>query len=146
MNRSAKKVLLFSLILTGVLVFFILTSTSKEIRKNRRNLTFVSYNVENLFDTVDESKKDDAEFLPGSEKKWDNEKYHKKLADLSKVLSSVNEAELPEIIALCEVENRHVVTELVATGGMSRGKYEVVHYDSPDLRGIDCCSAPMNLS
>jgi len=138
MNRSGKTILFAGLALTVALVFFILFSSSKETKKNSRNVTFVFYNVENLFDTADEPKKDDAEFLPGSEKKWNEERYVKKLEDLSKVLSSVNETDLPEIIGLCEVENKTVVSDLAATGRLSRGKYKVVHYESPDIRGIDC--------
>ena len=138
MNRSGKTILLAGLALTVALVFLILSSSSKETKKNRRNLTFVFYNVENLFDTIGDPKKDDAEFLPGSEKKWDHKKYSKKLDDLSKVLSSVNPNELPEIIGLCEVENKQVVTGLAKTGKLTKGKYQIVHHESPDTRGIDC--------
>ena len=138
MNRSGKTILFAGLAMTLALVFLILSTSSKESKKNKRNLTLVFYNVENLFDTVDDPKKDDAEFLPGSEKKWDHIKYSKKLDDLSKVLSSVNPNELPEIIGLCEVENREVVSDLAKTGNLAKGKYRVVHHENPDTRGIDC--------
>lgn len=103
-----------------------------------KNLTFVFYNTENLFDTVNNQGARDGEFTPGGKNKWTNERYQKKLADISKVLSSVNKQELPEIIGLCETENRSVLNDLVKTGAMAKGKYNIVQFESPDYRGIDC--------
>ncbi len=119
----------------AVMVF--LFSCNPEKRKAQKNLTVVFYNVENLFDLKDEPNKQDEEFTPDGTKKWDQHRYQKKLEDLSKVLSSINEEELPEIIGLCEVENKQVVEDLVKTGALSVGNYEVVHFESPDFRGID---------
>ncbi len=122
-------------------LFLFLFSCSKEKQANRRTLTVVFYNVENLFDTEDEPGKNDEEFTPGGAKKWDGQRYEKKLQDLAKVLSSVNENELPEIIGLGEVENEKVVSDLVGTGGLAKGNYQVVLHESPDFRGIDCALA-----
>ncbi|VAW18119.1 hypothetical protein MNBD_BACTEROID01-1381 [hydrothermal vent metagenome] len=107
----------------------------------KRNLTVVFYNVENLFDIFNEPGKHDGEFTPEGVKKWTEERYNKKLADLSKVLSSINHEELPELIGLCEVENREVVEELLHTGGLQNAEYRVVHFESPDFRGIDVALA-----
>jgi len=96
----------------------------------------MSYNVENLYDTVDDPKIPDEEFLPSSEKKWDAEKYQKKLSDISKVISEVNPLELPEIVGLAEIENQQVLVDLVNTGSL-KGKYGIIHEESPDYRGID---------
>ncbi len=119
------------------LLVSVLFSCSEEKRKDRRNMTVVFYNVENLFDLVDEPVKKDEEFTPAGEKKWNEERYEKKLKDLAKVLTSVNKNELPEIIGLSEVENRKVLEDLVATGKLSGGNYKIIHYESPDFRGID---------
>lgn len=81
--------------------------------------------------------KNDGEFTPDGSKKWTQERFDKKVSDLSKALSSINEHDLPEIIGFCEVENRDVVEKLVNSGKLKDGKYEVVHFESPDLRGID---------
>ena len=121
-----------------ILTVFFLSSCSNGNYKNKRNLTIAFYNVENLFDLVDEPGKKDEEFMPESEKKWNEERYSKKLKDLSRVLSSINKNELPEIIGLCEVENKKVVEDLVETGELANKKYNVIHYESPDFRGIDC--------
>ena len=119
-------------------LLFLITSCSKEKREARNTLTIAFYNVENLFDTIDEPSKDDDEFTPGSEKKWDEERYQKKLQDISKVLGSINKKELPEIIGMCEVENKKVVSDLVHKEPLAKGNYLVVHHESPDIRGIDC--------
>lgn len=121
-----------------LLLAAVLFSCSKEKREERRNLTVVFYNVENLFDLEDEPGKVDEEFTPKGEKQWNQERYQKKLDDLSNVLSSVNNAELPEIIGLSEVENEKVLADLTQTGKLAKGNYDIVHYESPDFRGIDC--------
>lgn len=92
------------------------------------------WNVENLFDTSDDPSRNDSEFLPGSDKQWDNEKFHKKIVNLSSVIMSMNKGNGPDLLGLCEVENRAVVESLLVY--ISPG-YEIVHYESPDPRGID---------
>jgi len=95
------------------------------------------YNVENLFDIVDNPITLDDEFTPTSDKQWNQERYQKKLDDLSEVFSSVDKKILPSIIGLCEVENRKVLEDLVSTRKMKKEEYGIVHEDSPDIRGID---------
>ncbi len=123
----------FGLILFAAIWF---TACSSVKKTARHEYTVVSYNVENLFDTVDDPKIPDEEFLPESEKKWNAEKYQKKLADISKVISEINSLELPEIVGLVEVENQQVLVDLVNTEVL-KGKYGIVHEESPDYRGID---------
>jgi len=123
---------------TFILSMFILFSCSNNKYKSKRNLTVAFYNVENLFDLEDEPGKKDEEFMPESEKNWNADRYSKKLEDLSRVLKSINENELPEIIGLCEVENKKVLVDLVNSENLANGKYIIVHYESPDFRGIDC--------
>lgn len=100
------------------------------------------YNVENLFDTVDSPIFNDNEFLPNSKKNWNTYKYFHKLQQLEKVFSSISKYEnnnnMPDIIGLCEVENKLVINELLNTTAFQNQKYTVVHKDSPDSRGIDC--------
>ena len=106
--------------------------------KATNNFTVVFYNVENLFDTIDDPfNKGDDEFLPYSIKNWTKKRYQKKLKDISKVLCSINNNELPEIIGLCEIENKAVLEELIKQPNLEQGKYEIIHEDSPDFRGID---------
>ena len=122
------------LVISGV-VLFSCTSVKKSLRQE---YTVVSYNVENLFDTVDDPKIPDEEFLPASEKKWDNEKYQKKLTDIAEVISEVNQKELPEVVGLVEVENQTVLDDLINIGKLKGRNYAIIHEESPDYRGIDC--------
>lgn len=120
------------------LSLFIGLNLSAFCQKNvKDDLTVIFYNVENLFDTLDSPDTDDAEFTPGSEKNWNREKYNKKIQDISRVLSSVNTRELPEIIGLAEIENLEVLTDLINTEDLRRGDYKIIHRDSPDDRGVD---------
>lgn len=118
------------------LTILILGSCSTEKSALRKEYTVVSYNVENLFDTVDDPKIPDEEFLPGGEKDWNNDRYQKKLEDITRVLTEINTKELPEIIGLVEVENQKVLDDLINTGKL-KGQYGIVHEESPDYRGID---------
>ena len=100
-------------------------------------LTVAFYNTENLFDTEDDPHKNDNEFLPGSEKQWTTERYQKKLNDIARVFSEIDTLNLPVIIGLCEIENRKVLEDLIATRRLSSGNYAIAHQESPDTRGID---------
>lgn len=94
------------------------------------------YNVENLFDTINDPITDDDEFTPSGFKKWNEKRYEKKLNDLSWVLSNIDD-NLPTLIGLCEVENRNVVEDLSKNTLLIAGNYKVIHEESPDTRGID---------
>lgn len=104
---------------------------------NTDNFTIGFYNVENLFDTINNPDKIDEQFLPDSDKKWNTARYEKKINDLGRVISAINANELPEIVGLCEVENKTVLTDLVNCRFLSKGGYGIVHEESPDARGID---------
>jgi len=94
------------------------------------SLTIAFYNVENLFDPVDDPHVNDFEFTPQSELQWDSKKYQTKLQRLQEVLNALN----ADFIGLEEVENRRVLKDLVSL--LSRS-YAIIHEDSPDPRGID---------
>lgn len=120
-----------------VVLAWVLASCSTPKETPRNEFTVVSYNVENLFDTVDDPKIPDEEFLPESEKKWDSERYQKKLNDISRVISGISPNDLPEIVGLVEIENRSVLEDLIDTGSLKGKGYAIIHEDSPDYRGID---------
>lgn len=95
------------------------------------------YNVENLFDIKDDSLKNDNEFLPDSDRHWDNNKFYTKLNNIYKIIIGVGEWEPPAIVGLCEIENRYVLNKLVYDTPLNKFNYKIVHYESPDRRGID---------
>ena len=124
-------------ILLLVLIFSSLQIYSQEKQTQTNNFTIVTFNVENLFDTINNPNKNDEDFLPEGKKKWNSYKYNKKLSDLATTISSINTNELPEIVGLCEIENKKVIEDLIAQPSLKNGKYSIVHEESPDERGID---------
>jgi len=98
------------------------------------------YNIENLFDTIDSEGVNDIEFTPQGSNRWNTEKYNEKLANLSKVISDIGTELTPDgpaIIGLAEVENLLVLQDLANTPLLRDKDYGIVHYDSPDRRGVD---------
>jgi predicted extracellular nuclease len=139
MKKKYRAIVMTLMVMTGTVLVAVLVNAFGEVGYNKkRNLTVVFYNVENLFDTTNTPGGNDAEFTPTGKNKWTDDRYQKKIYDISKVLGSVNEKELPEIIGLCEIENREVLNDLVKTKLLSEGKYKIEHFESPDFRGIDC--------
>jgi endonuclease/exonuclease/phosphatase family metal-dependent hydrolase len=101
-------------------------------------LCVASWNVENLFDLDDEPGVEfDEDFTPQSPKRWTKERLDIKLNNLAKIISKMNGDRGPDVLGLCEVENRKVVEMLVAKLAPLGRKYEIVHKDSPSDRGID---------
>ena len=100
----------------------------------------VFYNLENLFDTIDDPDKNDQEFLPDGERKWNTFKYNSKLANIDRVFFDIAsmQKEFPAVIGVSEIENRTVLEDLLAQKNLKHSNYRIVHYDSPDKRGVDC--------
>ncbi len=98
--------------------------------------TVLFYNVENLFDTKDDPSTNDQDFLPNSEMAWTEDRYRTKLEHLAEAIA-MTDADLPEFLGLAEVENGTVVKDLADEQVLAKAKYAVVHFDSPDERGID---------
>lgn len=92
------------------------------------------YNVENLFDTVDDPNTPDEEFLPGSKKNWTLERYQTKLDHLARVVEGMG---YPSLLGLAEVENETVLKDFCNKTSLKSQDYGIVHFDSPDFRGID---------
>jgi endonuclease/exonuclease/phosphatase family metal-dependent hydrolase len=101
---------------------------------------FLAYwNVENLFDTIDDpAVEGDEEFTPTAPKKWTEERLQIKLKNLARVLSDANDGKGPDVLGLAEIENRETVKLLVQHLSKLDRDYKIVHQDSPSGRGIDC--------
>lgn len=98
------------------------------------------YNLENLFDTDDDPKIDDAEFLPSGARAWTKERYAEKLANMAHVIAQIGQPEVKSglsILGVAEIENRKVLEDLVKQASLRDRKYRIIHYDSPDGRGVD---------
>ena len=122
-------------ILTALMLFLLQSLYSQ---KNVKSFLVVSYNVENLFDTINSPAYDDDEFTPSGTKAWTYERYNKKLNDLARVILSIPGKELPAVVGLAEIENRKVLEDLTEVRGLRRAEYEIVHEDGQDPRGIEC--------
>lgn len=100
-------------------------------------LRVVFYNVENLFDTQDDSLTRDDEFTPTGNKGWSYRRYREKLHNIYKTMTAVGGWEPPAIMGFCEIENRKVLEDIIRETPFRRLGYEIVHEESPDRRGID---------
>ena len=98
------------------------------------------YNLENLFDTINNNGKYDLEFSPAGARQWDAEKYWKKMDNMAKAISHFTTPATPvgpAVIGVSEIENITVLQDLVKHPLLKEWKLQIVHHDSPDRRGVD---------
>ncbi|MUH37385.1 endonuclease/exonuclease/phosphatase family protein [Zobellia amurskyensis] len=125
--------------LTIFLLLFVFLGNSQE-NKSYRIRTIAFYNLENLFDIENDTLIFDDDRTPEGKDRWTLERYNKKLDHLSRVLSEIGSKTTktsPDIIGICEVENRRVIQDLINHPNLISKDYGILHYDSPDERGID---------
>jgi len=121
------------------LSIFISASVFSFAQKNTSSIV-AFWNIENLFDTINDPAIDDEEWLPNAKSNWNSERYVKKLGNISTIISKIGIEQNPDgaaIIGLAEIENKLVLEDLVKMPKINSRKYEIVHYNSPDNRGID---------
>ena len=108
-------------------------------KKNHRHIIGF-YNVENLFDTVHDQGKNDYEYLPDGANEWTADKYAVKLQNMARVIADMRQDNgiWHTVLGLAEVENRHVLEDLVKEPAIANANYKIVHMEGPDRRGIDC--------
>jgi hypothetical protein len=130
------RTLLFALALLPML-----TGVAQTSKKNKKTALqpFISmfYNVENLYDTVNDPKIHDDEFTPSGKVPWTTERLETKINHTVQVISDIATPAMPDLIGFAEIENQQVLEMLTSSTGLSKTKYGIVHYDSPDERGID---------
>lgn len=98
---------------------------------------FVAFwNVENLFDNVDDPKTNDDDFLPTGIYEWDQERLERKMYNLARVIRSMNNSNAPDILGVCEVEHVYLLDSM-ANSFLSDFDFKSVGLESPDNRGID---------
>lgn len=103
--------------------------------------TFVELNCENLFDCRHDSLKNDTEFLPDGSYHWTRTRYWRKLNRVGQTIIACGVKgqswQLPDMVALCEVENDSVLHDLTRRSLLRNARYDYVMTCSPDERGID---------
>ncbi|MBS9768285.1 MAG: endonuclease/exonuclease/phosphatase family protein [Flavobacteriaceae bacterium] len=102
--------------------------------------TVAFYNVENLFDTIDDTNVNDTDRTPEGDTRWTQELYQDHLNKIASVIEQIGSdvrRNAPDIVGLAEVENRGVIEDLLKTSYLQNKNYGIAHFESPDKRGID---------
>ena len=99
--------------------------------------TFIELNCENLFDYLHDEGKQDVEYLPDATRHWTKNRYWHKLNNIAQELLSCSDEGIPDLIALCEVENDSAMRDLTKRSLLRNAGYEYLMTSSPDQRGID---------
>ena len=122
------------------MLLILLKITAQENKRNFKIHTVAFYNLENLFDTINDVNKND-EASPIMEIRFNRGKiYREKVSNMAEVISQIGfevTKRPPSILGICEVENRTVVEDLISDKKLGKFNYGIVHYESPDDRGID---------
>lgn len=130
----------FNLMLRIPLII-ILFSWLNNLHSQTINISAIGFwNVENLYDTIDDPLKNDDDFTPAGANKWNTEKYRIKIDRLAEVIAKMPSGETTDgftLLGLCEVENKNVLQDLVSSQRLKEWSYEFVLVDGPDARGID---------
>ncbi len=127
-------------ILSITAILFLSVASYSQSEKQYKVVCVGFYNIENLFDTINQPDVRDEEFTPEGRNKWNTERYFEKIDNLSKVISQIGTDMTPDgaaILGLCEVENRSVLVDLANEERIKGRNYQIVHYDGPDRRGVD---------
>ncbi|WP_419212937.1 endonuclease/exonuclease/phosphatase family protein [Maribacter sp. X9] len=126
-----------------ILFYFLLllhTGLFSQEKRTYQIRTIAFYNLENLFDTKNDTLIFDDDRTPNGKDNWTEERYWHKIANMSKVISeigAISNTTSPDIVGICEVENMKVVQDLVQHKNLVNSNYGIIHFDSPDERGID---------
>ena len=124
----------------AIIVIF-LSATVLYGQSNLKAGVVAFYNLENLFDTINTDGVDDDDFTPAGLNKWTSERYLIKINRLAEAISRIGEDDGikggPALLGVSEIENRAVLQDLISHPLLKASNYQIVHYDSPDLRGVD---------
>lgn len=121
-----------------IITLLILSSCSAQSQNSRSTAGYsiAFYNVENLFDTIDDPDTYDEDFTPKGSYRYTEKVYHEKLNNIATVINKLNN-DAPAIVGLAEIENNDVLRELVNISILKDYNYKYISYNSPDPRGID---------
>src|SRR5690606_7430968 len=109
-------------------------------KKTYKIRTIAFYNVENLFDTINDPLKFDDDRTPDGRDQWTSKNYKDKVHKIAKVLADIGLEKTktsPDIIGVAEIENKAVLLDVINDPQLKNQNYSVIHFDSPDARGID---------
>lgn len=137
---NLKRILNMKKLLFLFVIFYSSVTLCQNKGKKYSIRTIAFYNLENLFDTINDVTKND-EASPMMELKENRSKvYWDKIDKLGSVIAQIGKDKSntsPTILGVCEVENRAVLQDLVNSDRLKSKRYGIIHYESPDRRGID---------
>ena len=115
------------------------SSKTTGVKAGKHNYVIGFYNLENLFDTVHDEGKNDYQYLPDGQNQWTEAKYQKKVHNMAQVIAAMKQDNgvWHTILGVSEIENRHVLEDLVSDPQIADANFQIVHYDGPDRRGVD---------
>jgi hypothetical protein len=120
-----------------ILLINLIILTPLSFAQSKDDTLFIAFwNLENLFDTVNDIEKNDEQFLPAGEKEWTDEKLDIKLNHLARVIRSMNNSKGPDLLGVCEVEHQSMLDSLIARY-IDDNNYKIAYVESPDKRGMD---------
>lgn len=127
------------LFLRGLLLSLFLSVVVCLFGQNRNSepAGIMFYNVENLFNPEHNEGKNDLEFTPDGDRRWTRFRQMKKESNICRVILFAGRWNPPVLVGMCEVEDRKVLESLVFNTGLQHLDYSIIHFDSPDRRGID---------
>lgn len=102
--------------------------------------TVAFYNLENLFDCVDNELTFDNDYTPSGKNNWTETRLEVKLENLAYTISRIGANQTnqsPVLLGVAEVENRNILERLIDHPILQQTDYGIAHFDSPDRRGID---------
>jgi len=129
-----------TILLIAITFLYAFTACSQPAKNNpkaaNKPLVAMFYNVENLYDIQNDPKTDDDEFTPSGKVPWTSERLQTKIDHIGQVMTDIAPS-LPDLVGFAEIENKKVLEMLITSASLKKMKYNIVHFDSPDERGID---------
>lgn len=116
-------------------IVFLLCTLSANAQHDSLRIAF--YNLENLFHPENDSLTNDDEFTPEGSRHWTPYRYNEKCNRMAKAILSIGEWTPPAVVGVAEIENYQVLKDLIVTPALKKFGYGIIHYESPDRRGID---------
>lgn len=123
-----------------ILVFFLCSVSISVHSMQKDSLLIMFWNLENFFDWTDQgTSESDSEFSSSGKKRWTKSRFYGKCNLIAKTIfwTADRYGKMPDLIGVAEVENRNVLNKLIYSTLLRKSDYDIIHYDSPDPRGID---------
>ena len=122
-----------------ILLTLLLLVPATSRAQGKKSYVIGFYNLENLFDTYHDEGHNDYEYLPDGANEWTEFKYAKKLSNMAQVIRAMRDENKAyhAVLGVSEIENRHVLEDLVVEPAIADANFQIVHFDGPDRRGVD---------